>query len=281
MLSVNFCKGPVVQGTATLTSTILRVKIGENDDHDEDDDDDDDHGDHKDRKPDTKSTSRAKEKIKYMEINMMGAIEELDTIKDGYKAIKNQDGKITDSDHRFVYKIRGYDSDVGIDLIFNKVKELSYFNQWREALEESKEIVQTKVNRLAEAKRSVIASTGGNLDLQTRFADKTMPERCVSQSRYSFKNRLDSNSTMRRSASVSKLPIISGQQNAPPLKLPIISGQQNAPPLMPRKSETSNSGNYYSNEPTSIPRKESNQPAIPRPAPPIPRKSSPSNKGNL
>ena len=268
MLSVNFCKGPVVQGTATLTSTILRVKIGENDDHDDDDDDDhDDHGDHKDRKHDTKSTSKAKEKIKYMEINMMGAIEELDTIKDGYKAIKNQDGKITDSDHRFVYKIRGYDSDVGIDLIFNKVKELSYFNQWREALEESKEIVQTKVNRLAEAKRSVIASTGGNLDLQTRFADKTMPERCVSQSRYSFKNRLDSNSTMRRSASVSKLPIISGQQNAPP--------------LMPRKSETSNSGNYYSNEPTSIPRKESNQPPIPRPAPPIPRKSSPSNKGNL
>ena len=114
----------------------------------------------------------------------------------------------------------------------------------------------------------MLSSTEGKWDLQTRFADKTMPERCVSRSKYSFKNRLDSNSTMRRSASLSPMPIIRGQQNAPP--------------LMPKKSAASNSGNHYSNDPTVIPKQDNNLPPIPRRdnnAPPIPRKSSPNNKG--
>ena len=243
---------------------MLRIEILE-DFFDHSDGSSSEDSDHKDKKRNVSKS--AKEKIKYLEINMIGATEELDTIKDGFKAIKNQDGKTTDSDHRFVYKIRGYESKTGVDLIFNKVKELSKFNQWQEALEESKEIVKTRVNRLAEAKRSVIASSGQNLDLHNRFSDKTMPERCVSRSRYSFKNR--NKSSIRRSASQMQLPAIPAQQPVPP------------PPL-PRKSDSIRATNHYSNDPTSAVKNEISQPSAVRKisnAPPIPRRSSPSNKG--
>ena len=243
---------------------MLRIEILE-DFFDHSDGSSSEDSDHKDKKRNVSKS--AKEKIKYLEINMIGATEELDTIKDGFKAIKNQDGKTTDSDHRFVYKIRGYESKTGVDLIFNKVKELSKFNQWQEALEESKEIVKTRVNRLAEAKRSVISSSGQSLDLHSRFSDKTMPERCVSRSRYSFKNR--NKSSIRRSASQTQLAAL------PP--------QQPLPPPLPRKSDSIRSSNHYSNDPTSAVRKETTQPPVVRKisnnAPPIPRRSSPSTKG--
>ena len=256
-----------------MTSTILRVAIDELDTNDSESESEDEHSDHKDKKHDRKkSPAKSKEKLKYLEINMIGASEELDTIKEGFKAIKNREGKTTDSDHRFVYKIRGYDSDVGIDLIFNKVKELSEFNQWREALVESKEIIQTRVNRLAEAKRSVINAScaEGDLDLPTRFSNKTMPEmcstlNCVSRSRYSFKNKLGSKSSMRRSASQSQLPVISGEQDNPP---PI-----------PRKSDKFQKGNHYSDDPIISSRNDNSQPSNRRMvdnAPPIPIRSSPS-----
>ena len=200
---------------------------------------------------------------------MIGAVVELDTIKGGFKTIKDRDGKITDSDHRFVFKIRGYDSNVGIDLIFNKVKELSLFNQWQEALDESKEIIQTKVNRLTEAKRSVIKASceEGNLDLDSRFSDKTMPERCVSRSRYSFKNRIISNSSIRRSASQSQLPFMSGKQNA-------------STPF-PKKDDDYKKGNQYINKPAISSTRAKNQAPHPdsdNTAPPLPSRLSASNE---
>ena len=200
---------------------------------------------------------------------MIGAVVELDTIKGGFKTIKDRDGKITDSDHRFVFKIRGYDSNVGIDLIFNKVKELSLFNQWQEALDESKEIIQTKVNRLTEAKRSVIKASceEGNLDLDSRFSDKTMPERCVSRSRYSFKNRVSSNSNIRRSASQSQLPFMSGKQNA-------------STPF-PKKDDDYKKGNQYINKPAISSTRAKNQAPHPdsdNTAPPLPSRLSASNE---
>ena len=262
--------GSIIQETATLTSTILRVTIDGSDIHDQTSDSENDHDEHKDEKHDDhKTTSKTKAKREYHEINMIGAVVELDTIKDGFKAIKDRDGKITDSDHRFVYKIRGYDSDVGIDLIFNKVKELSLFNQWREALDESKEIIRTKVNRLTEAKRSVIKASceEGNLDLDSRFSDKTMPERCVSRSRYSFKNRVISNSSIRRSASQSQLPFISGKQNAST--------------SFPRKNDDYKKGNQYFNKPTISSTRANNQAPYPdadNTPPPLPSRFGASMK---
>ena len=262
--------GPIIRETATLTSTILRVTIDGSDIHDQASDSKNDHDKNKNEKlDDHKTTSETTAKREYHEINMIGAVIELDTIKDGFKAIKDRDGKITDSDHRFVYKIRGYDSDVGIDLIFNKVKELSLFNQWQEALDESKEIIQTKVNRLTEAKRSVFKASckEGNLDLDTRFSDKTMPERCVSRSRYSFKNRFDSNSSIRRSASQSQLPFISGKQNASP--------------AFPRKDDTYKKGNQYIKKPAITSTRANNHALYPdadNTAPPLPTRLSASNE---
>ena len=249
---------------------MLRVTIDGSDIHDQSSDSENAHDKNKDEKHDDhKTTSKADAKREYHEINMIGAVVELDTIKDGFKAIKDRDGKITDSDHRFVYKIRGYDSDVGIDLIFNKVKELSLFNQWQEALDESKEIIETKVNRLTEAKRSVIKASceEGNLDLDSRFSDRTMPEKCVSRSRYSFKNRVISNSNIRRSASQSQLPFISGNRNT-------------STPFS-KRDDSYKKGNQYFNKPTISSTRANIKvpyPDVDNTAPPLPSRLSASNE---
>ena len=54
------------------------------------------------------------------------------------------------------------EADIAIDLIFNKVTALKQFNNWRKCLEEIDDInAQKKMNRLAEAKNSVMQSNMG------------------------------------------------------------------------------------------------------------------------
>mgnify|MGYP001446076863 CR=1 FL=1 len=109
-----------------MTSTILRININDADGSDDSSSSDDGHGHgkhEKHHKSGNKKHSHSKDhgvKLKFLEINMMGATIELETIKEGFKAIKDRKGNVTDTDHRFVYIVKGYGEGVGIDLIFNK-----------------------------------------------------------------------------------------------------------------------------------------------------------------
>ena len=158
--------GRITTGTATLTSNFLRVRIHD-DDHNSDSSEDSDDSSDKSTEHENSTDKHSKGSRKavtqdFPEINMIGATHELDTIKDGFKAIKNKEGKVTGSDHKFVYIIRGFEADIAIDLIFNKVTALKQFNNWRKCLEEIDDInAQKKMNRLAEAKNSVMQSNMG------------------------------------------------------------------------------------------------------------------------
>ena len=254
--------GTITTGTATLTSTILRINITDTDGYDDSSSSDDGHGTSKHtkhHKPAKGQHSHSKdhgEKLKFLEINMMGATIELETIKEGFKAIKDRQGNVTDTDHRFVYIIKGYGEGVGIDLIFNKVKELSEFNEWRECLEAAKSTQSQQMSRLAQAKRDVISSAGQQFDLQTRFSDKMMPEHLVLQSR-NRTSSFGSSTNLRRQHTVAATPpsIRKVNKSIPPPPPPHFA---NPPPIPGKPKE-----------------------AKPTP-PPVPRHQNPTNfKGNV
>ena len=245
-----------------MTSTILRINITDTDGHDDSSSSDDGHGTSKHtkhHKPAKGHHSHSKDhggKLKFLEINMMGATIELETIKEGFKAIKDRQGNVTDTDHRFVYIIKGYGEGVGIDLIFNKVKELSKFNEWRECLEAAKSTQSQQMSRLAQAKRDVISSTGQQFDLQTRFSDKMMPEHLVLQSR-NRTSSFGSSTNLRRQHTVAATPPSIRKVN------------KSIPPPPPP---------HFANPPP-IPGKPKEAKPIP---PPVPRHQNPTSfKGNV
>ena len=228
-----------------MTSTILRINLEDGDIPDDSSDSDSDH--HESHKKKHATHKKHEEKIKFHQINMMGAKIDIDTIKEGSKAIKNVDGKVTDTDHRFVYIIKGYQEpgsqNIAIDLIFNKIKELSQFNAWRECLELfTKSTAQTKMNRLAEVKRSIISSAGAQLDLQTRFSDKMLPEQFVPQSHKrssSFGNRANLMRTGSVHTTIATPPTFRREKtksDPPPIPGKMGAHKTYAPPPVPNRN---------------------------------------------
>ena len=228
---------------------MLRINIGGDDLSDDSSSSDDEDTSTKKDKHETRKKKHAifspksKEQIHFIEINMVGATVTLDTIKDGFKAIRNQTGKVTDTEHKFVYTIRGFEGEVGIDLVFNKIKEITQFHDWRLGLEEANAVTETKMNRLAAAKSSVISAAGGNLDLQTKFSDKLMPEKFIRNRNSSIKK--NTQSTIRRSMSFSSSPPLHRRsQHVVPPPIPgksNRSGNKDLPPI-PNRNVTKPKG---------------------------------------
>ena len=229
---------------------MLRIHIGDDDLSDDSSSSDDEEASSKKDKHETrkkKHSQKNKEQIDSIEINMVGATVTLDTIKDGFKAIRNQQGKVTDTEHKFVYTIRGFEGEVGIDLVFNKIKQISQFHEWRLGLDEAKAVTENKMNRLAAAKSSVISAAGGNLDLHTKFSDKLMPENYIRNRSYSIKK--NTKSSMRRALSQSSSPPLhrrSEYVDPPPIPSKSnMSGKKDLPPI-PNRNVTKPKGNQCS-----------------------------------